>query len=123
MPTYLYRVDDEIVPVTMTVKQMLRCKRKGGTSKLPDGRIGTRDIAAEHNGFQDVSEKNFPKGKVQDNWSVAVHPDQIPEARAMASSLGVATEFSRDGSPQFTSHTHRKTFLRKMGYVDRSAWS
>lgn len=122
MPTYCYRTKDGALHEVTLSDTERRRREKKGRMKLPNGKIGVRDIAAEHGGFRDLSEKNFPKGGKQDHWAVAVHPSQVAEADAKASALGVPTEHNREGSPQFTSAQHRAKYLRKFGFVDRSAY-
>lgn len=117
---YLYRTDDGALhEVIMTVAEMLRKGRK--RIKLPDGRIAKRDIAAEHNGFQDLSEKNFPKSH-QDNWAMACHPSQVNEYNQAASERGVPTIHAKDGSPQWTSMQHRRKYLKAFGFHDNAGY-
>lgn len=118
---YLYRTNDGALhEVIMTVAEMLRKGRK--RIKLPDGRIAQRDIAAEHGGFEDLSEKNYPK-RHQDNWALACRPSQVAEFNAAAAARGVSTEHSpKDGSPQFSSLQHRRKYLKAFGYIDRDGY-
>lgn len=120
---YLYRTTDGALhEVIMTVAEMCRRQRKDGTIRLKDGRLARRDITAEQGGFQDVGEKNWPKGR-QDHWSLSCHPSQVGEFNKAAAARGVATVHDpRTGSPQFTSMAHRRSYLKKFGFVDKSGY-
>jgi hypothetical protein len=111
--------DGQIVEVSLSDKERRRREKKGRI-KLDDGRTAKRRLDLEHGGMQ-ASTDHWRRE--QDNWAIAVTPEQIPEAKATAASLGVPTEYNRDGSPQFKSNKHRREFLNKMGFVDRSAWN
>jgi hypothetical protein len=119
MPAYLYQMPDgSIREVVMSVAEMCR-KQKNGRITI-DGKRAKRRVDLEHGGFQDVAAKNWNPGRKQDNWAVSCDPSQIPEYAAAAKARGVPTEFSRSGSPQFTSLSHRRKYLKAFGKRD---WS
>ena len=51
--------------------------------------------------------------------ALAVHPDQVEEAREHSKAMGVPTEFLPDGRPILTSRSHRKSYLRAYHFHDR----
>lgn len=53
--------------------------------------------------------------------ALAVHPDQVAEARADALAKGVPVDFLPDGRPVFTSRAQRKAYCKAYGFFDRSA--
>jgi hypothetical protein len=53
--------------------------------------------------------------------ALAVHPDQIPEAVALAKRRGVPTDFDGEGRPIFTSRHHRRQYSVAHGFYDRDA--
>lgn len=50
--------------------------------------------------------------------AAAVHPEQIPEARAEAEKRGVPTDFTRDGRVVFRDRSHRRRYCKAMGLHD-----
>lgn len=53
--------------------------------------------------------------------AMAVHPDQIPEAREHAIKNGVPTDFDSEGRPVVRDRQHKKELCRALGYFDRDA--
>jgi hypothetical protein len=54
--------------------------------------------------------------------AAGVNPEQIPEAREYARSMGVPTEYNPEtGAAIFTSRDHRKRFCEASGLYDRNA--
>lgn len=51
--------------------------------------------------------------------ALAVHPDQIAEAREDAARAGIPTDFTPDGRPMFTSRGHRARYCKHYGFFDR----
>ncbi len=75
--------------------------------------------------------QHFPDHKIGDGSGLigfkpqacemlAVHPDQITEATDNAKLKGVPTAFDGLGRPVFTSRAHRKEYMEKYGFFDRS---
>lgn len=52
--------------------------------------------------------------------AAGVHPDQVAEAQAAATGLGVPTEFTPDGRAVFRSPRHRKLYCEAVGLYDRN---
>lgn len=52
--------------------------------------------------------------------ALAVHPDMIQEARDDAIKKGVPTDFDANGCPVFTSRSHRREYMLRYGFFDRS---
>ena len=52
--------------------------------------------------------------------TVAVHPDQIEEARQAAVDYGVPTEFTKLGQPIFNDATHRYKYIKSRGFHDKN---
>lgn len=52
--------------------------------------------------------------------AMAVHPEQIGEARADAIKRGVKTDFDSYGRPILTSRGHRRAYARAYGFFDRN---
>ncbi len=55
-----------------------------------------------------------------ESTALAVKPSQIAEAKAIAESRGVPTDFTPDGRPILRTRAHRKAYLRSRGMFDRS---
>jgi hypothetical protein len=51
--------------------------------------------------------------------ALAVHPDQVPEARDDAARKGIPTEFDRIGRPIFHSSRHFREYAKKYGFRHR----
>lgn len=120
MPTYIFKLRDtgKSVEITMAVDSMLGLKQPDGSYKLADGCLADRDISAEHAGFKTHA----------GNWPIlseaaGVHPDQVKEATDHARSLGVPTDFTRDGRAKFESSGHRKKFLKAYKMRDRNCFN
>lgn len=76
-------------------------------------------------------DKAFPPGPVNNvggsspairnhpSDALAVHPDQVNEAREDAVKRGVPTEFLRDGRPIMRDRAHQKRYLRCYGFYNR----
>lgn len=58
---------------------------------------------------------NFRKKVVSD--SLAVHPEQIPEAIETAKRLGVPVEFQPNGQPVFDNSSHFRRYAKAHGWV------
>lgn len=118
---YLYQTTDgKVHEVVMTVSE--RDKReKNGRIRI-GGKIAKRRIDLEHGGFVDAAAKNWNPGKHQDNYALAVQPEQVAEYATHAKNMGVPTEF-RKGSPQFTSLSHRRKYLKAFGKRDWSDYT
>ena len=54
--------------------------------------------------------------------ALAVHPDQIAEARESAQKRGVSTDFLPDGRPVFTDPAHRLKYLKRYGFHARNSY-
>jgi len=115
MPTYCYRRRDngEIVERVITVAQMIQL---GNTLTLEDGVKADRDIPAEMSGVHAT-----PGAWPMESRAAGVNPDQIPQAREYAASLGVPTQFTKTGAAIFTDRQHRAKFLRAHGMFDQQA--
>jgi len=118
MPVYCYRPEgsDETVEVIMTVIEMLNTQAGDGSIQLPDGRIAYRDFRAEVSGAR----LDTVAGTCSE--SLAVHPSQVAEATENCRIAGVPTEYKKTGEPVWRSSAHRKRFLKRFGYVDKSAY-
>ncbi|MBJ83283.1 MAG: hypothetical protein CL462_10300 [Acidimicrobiaceae bacterium] len=51
-----------------------------------------------------------------------VHPDQRFEAMDHSREAGVPTEFNNDGQAVFTSHAHRRKYLKAVNLYDKKAY-
>lgn len=114
MPTYVYRrVDnDERVTLHMTITELMKRQRRDGSITLDDGIEAIRDFTALRIGAQ----TEWTEPLLSD--AAAVHPEQIPEARADSVRRGVPTDFAPDGRAIFTSRSHRKRYCRAIGLHD-----
>jgi hypothetical protein len=64
-----------------------------------------------------------PGGHLPGCWPIqsmalGVHPDQIPEARALAASRGVSLDFTPDGKAILKDRGHRRAVLKAHKYHD-----
>ncbi len=123
MPTYCYTNK----ATGKTVERSFPCGKAPQTirAKVSDDvlRVFHRDMAAEHGGA-----KFGPSGR----WPIlsdalAVHPDEIKDAKAYAASRGVKVEFAPGGECILESRAHRKdvcgafdVFDKDAGYGDRA---
>jgi len=80
-----------------------------------DGKRAYRDIMAEQR-CSTGRARQWARGLASD--ALAVHPDQIPEARAYDKAHGVPTEYKADGRPIFTGRGHRKAYCKAHGVHD-----
>lgn len=60
-----------------------------------------------------------PGGQLPSCWpmvsdSMMVHPDQIPEAYEHAKSVGVPTDFTKQGQPILRDPAHRREYARRV---------
>lgn len=53
--------------------------------------------------------------------AMAVNPEDIKRAKAIAKRAGVHTEYTATGEPILTSQKHRRDHARAMGFYDRNA--
>ncbi len=109
MPTYCYTTPDE----TETIEEVFSVG-KAPAKVRRNGKVYERDIAAEHQGSQDHGGQ----------WPIlcdasGVHPDQVPEAMAVAKRKGVPTTFTRDGRAILRDRAHRVAYHRAVGLFDR----
>lgn len=85
------------------------------------------DLSAEFWNWVSKEQRKLPKVKKSrlgiEAWirpiksdAMAVHPDQVPEARELAKKKGVPTDFLPDGRPLFTSSRHFREYARKHGF-------
>lgn len=108
----------------------MRTRKIYGTRGRPDryyvdGKEVTEDVYEAHL-------PNKPASKAGEcslsGWSqpilsdaLAVHPDQIQEARDKAIRLEVPTDFTPDGRPILTSREHRRRYMQRVeGCHDKS---
>jgi len=114
MPVYCYRRLDngELLTVLMTVAEREERENPDGTMTI-DGVKCARDWMAECGGMR-PSRSGWPLA----SEAMAVHPDQIPEAREHDRRHGVPTDYDRLGRPIFTSREHRKRYARSYGWRD-----
>jgi hypothetical protein len=113
MPLYSFTSrDGETIEVEypLHAKRPDRIRRKGKTF--------TRNIAADHNGFEDTCGKGWPIH----SEALGVHPKQIQEAMAADRRDGVPTDYDRAGRPILRDAAHRRRFLRAKGFFDRSGF-
>jgi hypothetical protein len=83
--------------------------------------VSVLDLANEHmlaRGKKDakkpvVGTGNFKKKVASE--SLAVHPDQIPEAMEYNRARGVSVEFDKEGRPQFDNSAHFRRYLKVRG--------
>lgn len=103
-----------------------------------DGRIVYGTTTRYYVGDKEVTkaqfDKRFPAKEIEGGvgghlpgcWpmastALAVHPSQIGEAHADATTKGVPTEFTKSGQPIFTDRDHRRRYMKAYGYYDRDA--
>lgn len=101
----------------VTVEENYPCGKAPNSIKLSDGKVATRDYAAEIAG-----NRNRPSG-CWPMWSDAlgVHPDQIPEAVEFAAKRGVSVEFHPEtGCVKLDSARHRRAYAEINGVFDRN---
>lgn len=117
---YCFRVDGEVVTVTMTSAEKDKGTLDYDQVVLPDGRIGVRDYAAEAQARKLSGRKNVaPEWPVHSD-AAGVHPDDAPAAQAESTRRGVPTEFHPEtGCAIFRSRGHRTKYCRAFGYFDR----
>lgn len=79
------------------------------------GEQAERDIVADH---REVAHKpgNWP----MTSEAAGVHPDDAKRAEEISIQAGVPTKFNADGTCEFTSARHRKTYLESQGLYDRN---
>lgn len=74
-------------------------------------------VLAEHQEAKAKSEKALVGwARPIKSDAMAVHPDQVSEAREDAKRKGVPTEFLPDGRPLFTSSRHFRRYARTYGF-------
>ena len=77
------------------------------------GKVARRDYHAEQAGMDNTC---WEPQKYIHSQAMAVHPSQIPEARAFNKSMGVpTTDYDRTGAPVFTSRRHQKLYGEAWG--------
>jgi hypothetical protein len=111
MPIYCYTTKDG-----ETREEQFRMGKAPTTVRFPDGRVGRRDLVAEHRGF-----RHTPGNWPQVSYSLSVKPWQREEATKKLTALGVPTEFNAQGLPVFRSKGHRNAHLRARGAADMDA--
>ncbi len=111
MPTYDYAC--ECGQKFTRVMPMISCKKKVRCPACNTG--AARDYAAEHGGF-----KHAPGNWPMKSDAAGVHPDQAAEAQAHAESIGIPTQFIKDGRAVFTDAGHRKKYCEAVGLYDRN---
>lgn len=57
----------------------------------------------------------------EESEALRVHPDDIPEAMALAKAKGVPTEHDSEGRPLFTSARHQQAYCRAFGFFNRDS--
>jgi hypothetical protein len=107
---------------------------------LVDGILKREVSKEEFDAAQEAERPKAPDGTFGDSLrgfkplasnALAVHPKQVKEARELAASRGVPTEFTVGGQPVFTSRQHRKDYMQRVrgsfdqdgGYGDASPGS
>jgi hypothetical protein len=120
MPAYCYRTDDgEVVELIMTVAEMGRRQRADDTIKLDDGRVATRDMAAEVGGQRmgDIWAKGLH------SEALGCHPSQVEQMQKRADELGANVRYTKDGTCISYSRDGRKKVAEDRGMGDYSAYS
>ncbi len=51
--------------------------------------------------------------------AMGVHKTQVDEAKAKDAAMGVPTDYSPDGRPEFRTRGHQKKWLKAHGYVNQ----
>jgi len=114
VPSYDFEIlkTGEIEEISMTIAEMEKCKRKDGTSVLPDGRRAQQLVLA------------CPVGHTPGAWpmksvGLGVTPDQVKQAEKEYAEHGVPTSFTPDGRAILRDRGHRNAVLRARGYHDK----
>ena len=113
---YAYRLVEigKVVLVRMSIAEMERRQDAHGYIVLDDGRAARRDYMAEST-VGTPALAGWPKA----SEALAVHPDQIEEARRDARFKGVPTEFDGVGRPVFENASHQSRYVRAYGYFNK----
>jgi hypothetical protein len=111
MPAYCYTCScghefARVLPV-ISCRKSVRCPKCHSLAK--------RDIAREHGG-----NVHRPGNWPLKSDAAGVHPLDVTEAMAHASSIGIPTDFTADGRAVFTSARHRKAYCQAIGMYDRN---
>lgn len=115
---YVFEVIEsgDIVEKTMTVAEMLSCKRDDGEYfLLPEGKAKRR-IDIEQGGWRS-SHAGWPML----DEAAGVPPSAIAENVAFMRASGVPTSFTPDGRVIWTDRNHRKRGLKALGMYDKNA--
>ncbi len=112
MATYCYKCD-ACGATKEIVKPISECQ-------LPelcdvDSFVMFRDYHAEHCDEPDTA-GNYP----MESDAAGVAASQVDEASAHADSIGVPTEFTKEGSAVFRSKKHRKDYCEAIGLYDKN---
>ena len=119
MPTYCYNKipSGEPIELIMSVREMGMRQTVDKRILLEDGVWAERDYARE---MATVA----PTGIwPQYSDAMGVDPSQSKDAEKEADRIGVPTKFTKDGAAEFRSASHRRKYLKAMGYVDRSSYN
>lgn len=99
--------------------------RPSGNTYIMDGKVVTE---AEYRARYPLPKQGRPAQKKRHgNWPIlsdaaGVLPSQTGEAAALASSLGVPTQFTKDGRAVLRSPQHRREFLKAHSMRDRNCY-
>ncbi len=120
MPIYSFRdtETDEKVELHLSFSQYdeLRATMRDGVLDY-EGRTLRRDIPSDIGG-----RRNFGDIWPLTSDAAGIHPEDIPKFRDLDRQHGVPTEYTRDGSPIFTSKSHRDRYLRLHKLHDKRSW-
>lgn len=99
--------------------------RKDGTHYYLSGREVTKEKYEEYYPPMKM-DGGFP---AMNGWSkpmlsdaMAVHPEQIEEARERDKKHGVPTDYTADGRPILHSEDHKRRLMKSLGYHDRNSY-
>ena len=118
MPTYCYKVDgtDEVVEEILSFAEKDERERNGKIT-LPDGRAATRDYGAEYDRSRQIKAA-WPMF----SRALAVHPNQIKEAKEYARHRGVDVDFDSRGHVKLDSPSHRRKYMKIRGVHDEDSF-
>lgn len=115
MPTYCIRMEDtgERRELIITFAEMDKMRDENGVYTLEDGRTATRDYEAEL----------APSKQIKGAWPIhsnamAVHPNQVRDAKEYARHRGVNVDFDGKGCPILDTPKHKEQYMKTRGVHD-----
>ena len=114
--------------MTGTIRTRKTLLPSGDWGEVPEYLIDGKPVTKEAFDAAFPEQEGWPGMTHGAGWpmasdGMAVHPDQIPEARERDLKHGITTDYLPDGRPVLRDRAHRRAMMRSLGLIDRNSYT